>query len=159
MPDRVYVVRPYSERIRHKMFECLAEAGLHIDQSGIIAPGTSDDEALRTLPRGHDAVLLVPYNAHRSESGATMNGLDFARRIDSERPDLSRAPILMPISAMGMAGASLTLSRSEEEGGLAQSLRRRILFITEEDLNTPLFAKRVRRHVDGELTGEFPIPP
>ena len=143
----VTVVRPYTPRIREKMFGTLSEAGLSIDPDHVIPPGTPDDEVVRQVGNRIGHVLLVPFHAHRDSEGKELNGLDVAALIHERCPALNRSRILMPVSKFGMAAATLRLEKTPGEGGLPPELRDRILLIQEDDLGDPGLQGRIRQHI------------
>lgn len=138
---RVIAVRPYGERIRNRVFDCLREANLSLDEDDVIAEGTSDDDVLAFLRERPGAVLLVPFHAHHAPDGDELTGLDLVLRISRELPAFRRSPVLMPISIYAAAVAWLRLARLDGE------VRTRILPLQESDLGDSELPSRIREHI------------
>jgi len=117
-----------------------------MDGAHIIPPKTSDDEVLRELRGTAARTLLVPFHAHRDAAGVLVNGLEILQRLDDECPAHRESVMFMPISAMGMSSVTLMLSRDTESDGLAEQVRKRTLFMPEEELDRPGMSARVREH-------------
>lgn len=148
MAIHVTVVRPYAPRIRKKMFGHIEKAGLVIDPANIIAGSTPDDEALEILSGRRDHVFLIPFHAHLDADGKEVNGLDFANRLHADYPSLRHCKILMPASTFAAASAELRFANLARFG-LQEELGNRILLITEDELDEPDLADKIRRHVVG----------
>ena len=112
MEGRVCVVRPYSRRIRERVFEVLGRAGLDMASAEIIPPRTGDDRCLAQLRGGEWNALLIPFHAHRDSLGSLINGASLVARLRTEVPRLRHVPILMPVSQLGMSSLTLMLARS-----------------------------------------------
>ena len=125
---RVGALRPYSARIRSRVFATLDALGAEVE---VLAPaGASDDQAMQAVRRANVDVLLVPFNAHRDAAGGNLNGLSLIERIRSD-PSYNRVPILCPISNVGLAAADLATSRRKDDGFSA------VLFLREDELSSP----------------------
>ncbi len=126
---RVGALRPYSRRIRSRVFEALETLGAEV---AVLAPaGTPDGKALRAVRRARFDVLLIPFNAHRDSAGDGVHGLTLIERLRSE-PAYAQIPIICPISNVGLAAADLVTSRQEGDGFSG------VLFLREDDLNSAL---------------------
>ncbi|HJL20426.1 MAG TPA: hypothetical protein RMH99_32465 [Sandaracinaceae bacterium LLY-WYZ-13_1] len=152
MATRLVVARPYTARIRSRVFGILERCGLRPADDDVLPAGLSDDEVLARLEPSTGLVLLIPFHAHRDARGQTLNGLDLIRRLREERPGFERTPVLCPISNVGLAAASLMLSRYDE------ALFERVLFLHEDELDDADAERTVRAFLAGELAPELPVP-
>ncbi len=131
---RVGALRPYSARIRSRVFEALDTLGAEV---AVLAPASStDDEALRAVRRAEFDVLLIPFNAHRDSTGDGVHGLTLIERLRSEA-SYAEVPIICPISDVGLAAADLVTSRRDGDGFSG------VLFLREDDLNSPSLVQAI----------------
>ena len=137
--QKVTVVRPYDEAIRRRVFGILEQAGLSIGERDIIAPGVSNEEVLEQLEWCRDHTLLIPFHAHRDESGKSLNGVSLYREVRDRWPHLRDNPVLMPVED---ASANVVRKLLEIQGS------GRVLVISANELDDPdAVAERVRDHV------------
>lgn len=134
--DGVWLVRPYGERIRGRVVRVLTEAGL--DVRGVVAAGTSDEEALTVLLRSGARRFVIPFHAHRDTQGASTDGLTLSREVVERVED---ARILMPVSAFGAAATSIATAAGVLPSG--------VLLLPEEELDGSGVVDRVREHLGG----------
>lgn len=139
---RAYILRPYFERIRERMVDALSRIDVAVGASDTIAAGISDDEVLSWLrARPTPTALVVPFHAHRTPDKQLVHGLDLIVRIQDELPAFQRVPIVSPISNLGLAAASLMLSRyADTERFLS------VLFLHEDELEDRDLPLRIREH-------------
>lgn len=140
---RVLPLRPYTPRLRERVFHCIRISGLDILDKDLVPSGTSDEEIVSLLRQHSLAPLLVPFNAHRTDEGGVLTGVDLIERIDRELPAWRQVPILMPVSMFGASAAILRLAQMPDEP------RRRVLAFFEDDLDDPDLPMRIWFHVQG----------
>lgn len=146
----VVVVRPYGQSIRDRVYELLARAGLDMPNAHVLEKHTPDDEVVAQLLRRRYQALLVPFHAHRDRDGVLVNGLNVLNLLAGRDRSLASIPIFMPISNMGLSAAKLMLSRDSDAGGLDDSLRGKVLFMPESELDDPLLRRNVVAHTKGK---------
>ena len=83
-----------------------------------------------------------------------VNGLSVLNLLARHDHSLVDCPIFMPISAMGMSSAKMMLSRDASGSGLNQAVRRRVLFMPEDELSTPELQRSIVAHAFGNEFGE-----
>lgn len=137
----VIPLRPYTLRLRERVFHCIRSAGLDILDQALVPSGTSDEEIVALLRQHSVAPLLIPFNAHRTDGGDVLTGAEMVERIDKDLPAWRQVPILMPISMFGASAAILRLAQ------MPDASRHRVLAFFEEDLNDPELPTRIRLHI------------
>jgi hypothetical protein len=148
---RVIAVRPYPIAIRARVVALLAQADCVLAPDDMIPMGTDDATAIAWLTtrcslRPPD-VLLIPFHHHRDASGASVDGLRCACRIEDELRFLARVPIVMPASSIVVAGVRLALSRHAARP-VPPALRERLLLLPEDEVDLPATREAVRAHLD-----------
>lgn len=126
---RIVALRPYSARIRSKVFAVLERLGAEVETTA--EPSASDAEAAASL-RGLKAdALLIPFNAHRDRAGRLVHGLSLIRRVREEVAEHRRTLVICPVSRVGLAAAELL------SPGLDDPLLQPLLVLHEGQLDTP----------------------
>ena len=98
---RLCACRPYSRRIRSRVFSALHDLGYDLAGAEIIPPGTSNREAAARLDRASVDLFLVPFHVHRGHDDSILDGLQVLRRL-SANFHRRAAPILMPVSQFSL---------------------------------------------------------
>ena len=142
---RVTTVRPYGARIRGRVFPLLESAGLVIDPGDVIPAGTPDAQAVDRVLASANRVLLVPFHGHQDALSRTVHGIDFLRELHRARPSFPWI-VLMPVSTFGRAALTLALE-AQGDTRVPDVVRRSLLVLGEDELETPGISDRVRRHV------------
>lgn len=124
---RVLVVRPYGEHIRERVFRLLEDAGWTGNHDSI-PTGTDDTRAVQKVLRDPARVLLVPFHGHRSEDGASVDGLRFLLRLHHEAGRGFRWRVLMPYSRFAAPALHLLWSSGTFERSYPQPLRDALMF-------------------------------
>jgi len=148
---RIVALRPYSARIRSKVFTTLATLGARVKTA--VEEGATDDEALKSARRAEADVLLIPFHAHRDWTGALVHGLGLIERLRAEIPAHASTPILCPISMVGLAAAGLLSAR------LDGPMLDRVLLIREDELDEADLPELIERFLleSGTLPRVVPI--
>lgn len=128
------IVRPHEARIKQRVLAVLKELGVDTNNPKVIETRTSDDDALSAIEKHRPQALLIPFNAHADLHGKKLNGLDLAKRVDSELEELRHIPIYMPASPMARVIYELEVPR----GVISESLQRRLVFIHLEEVRNPI---------------------
>jgi len=140
----VTVVRPYAPRIRTRVFELMRRAGCTILPENIVPAGTSDAVAVKAVLERDNLVLLVPFHGHHDGQGNRVDGLGFLMELDKAAHGQFRWRIVMPVSAFAVSAVTAIMSR----GDVPERIRQWILMISEDDLDQPETADRIRAHVN-----------
>lgn len=129
---RVYVLRPYSQRIRARVETALASVGLSIVDD--VPAGTPDERVLEWLrTRTAPDALLVPFHAHRDQRGELVHGFELVRRFRRELPFYESIPVISPVSDLGLAAAGLLAARDDQ-----RALIENLLLLRESELDGDL---------------------
>ncbi|MBM4280869.1 MAG: hypothetical protein FJ137_08935 [Deltaproteobacteria bacterium] len=147
---RIVAVRPYPIAIRARVLALLGQADCALAGDDALPKAADDTTAIawlrdRCTPRLPD-VLLIPFHHHRDQSGQFVDGLTFARRLHDELPALGTIPIVMPASAVVVAGVRLALGPHAARP-LSPALRERMLLLSEDELELPATRETVRAHL------------
>ena len=105
----VVALRPYSARIRSRVFGTLERLGARV--TAHVEEGVPDDHTLAAMRATPADVLLIPFHAHRDRNGELVHGLTLIERIRTELPAHAATPILCPISTVGLAAAELRVNK------------------------------------------------
>ncbi|MEM9455954.1 MAG: hypothetical protein AAGF11_17370 [Myxococcota bacterium] len=142
----IVVVRPYTTRLRRRVWAMLRHAGLDMDQALQIPSTTPDEEAVAQIISARPDLLLVPFNAHRDPDGAPLDGLTFCRRF-TQTPGTRPLPILMPVSRMAAANLRLSSHAEPHAKIYAELLQTRIMILEDDQLDDPKTPARVVDHL------------
>lgn len=142
----IVVVRPYTTRLRRRVWAMLRQAGLDMDEALQIPSTTPDEEAVAQVINVKPDLLLVPFNAHRDPGGTPLDGLTFCRHL-TQTPGTRPLPILMPVSRMAAANLRLSSHAKPHAELYAELLRTRILVLEDDDLEDPKTPARVVDHL------------
>ena len=123
----VLALRPYSRRIRSKVFPALKAIGADVEVA--VEAGASDHEAVAAIRDAPADALLIPFHAHRDSAGVLVHGLGLIERIRRDARLHQRTPVLCPISNVGLAAAGLMAARDDGPS------MERVLLIYEDDLD------------------------
>lgn len=132
---RVSALRPYSARIRSRVFAALAKLGAEVTTAA--EAGATNDEAVAAARRAIADVLLIPFHAHRDHRGELVDGLSLISRIRAEVPEHAHTPIVCPISDVGLAAAGLMAARVDESAFAG------VLLLHEDDIAKGDLAQRL----------------
>lgn len=143
---QVVVVRPYTTRLRRRVWDMLRQAGLDMDEALQIPATTSDHEAVALVLETRPDALLVPFHAHRDPDGTPLDGLTFCRRL-AQTPGARPLPVLMPVSRMAAANLRLSSHAGEHAALHTELLETRILVLEDEVLEDPDTPARVVDHL------------
>ena len=140
----VTVVRPYAPRIRTRVFELMRRAGCTILPENVVPAGTSDAVAVQAVLERDNLVLLVPFHGHHDAQGNRVDGLGFLQQLDKSGRGEHQWRVIMPVSAFAVSAVTAILAR----GDVPDRIRRWIMMITEDELDAPETADRIRAHVN-----------
>ena len=141
---QVAAVRPYSRRIRSRVFRILDDLGAEVQT---VAPaGEPDLATIEAVRRSAANVLLVPFHAHKDRHGQLVHGLDVIRAVRQRVPRHAATPVICPISRVGMAAAGLLSSRIDEPLDP-------LLLLEEEHLSAADLPARIERFLRAHARG------
>lgn len=139
---RVFVVRPYHDRIKQKIFTAIQAAGGQIPDGWVASDDATDAEIVASLARIVPDVLLAPFHSRTDKNGTLVNGLRTLGVLIDNYPWAGTVPVLMPLSAFGGGGYTIELPKFEGRYG-----RRKILVLDEEVMNEPGLERLIAAHV------------
>lgn len=91
-------VRPYSGRLRQKVFGLLSRLGVEVQAPAELEHGASNREAIRYLRSLQPDILLIPFHVVRAEDGGRTSGLELLAQLRRDEPRLRKTPVVMPVS-------------------------------------------------------------
>ncbi|MAQ13884.1 MAG: hypothetical protein CMN30_03705 [Sandaracinus sp.] len=137
----VVALRPYSARIRSRVFGTLERLGARV--TAHVEEGVPDDHTLAAMRATPADVLLIPFHAHRDRNGELVHGLTLIERIRTELPAHAATPILCPISTVGLAAAELLQTRVDA------AILHHVLFLPESELSSVTLPDTIATFVRG----------